>query len=264
MFDSDVLLSQVRKNKECESVNIDVLHVIDSTNSELKRRLRNRVIDGKHVLIAENQLHGRGRRGKVWKSPYGRSIALSVLFTGSRSAEYYHGLSLAVGYFVVQAISKYTDGHDIKIKWPNDIYNKGKKIAGVLIEAIHQPNKPIKFIVGIGINIALNHSELNSIDQPAGNLIVETDSSAYTRIAKDIICELFKGFSEFEINGLLPLIPNINNISYLKDMNVDIEGNGQKYSGLVLGINSDGTLSVRIDNVQKKFSSGSVSVRCSA
>jgi BirA family biotin operon repressor/biotin-[acetyl-CoA-carboxylase] ligase len=118
---------------------------ISSTNDELRAFAEKGTAEGL-ILIAEEQMAGRGRRGAAWLSPKGENLAFSVLLRPSASKALWHRLSLAAGLAVAEALEKFVPVAEIK--WPNDVRVSGKKIAGILVEAGAD-----FVIVGIGINV---------------------------------------------------------------------------------------------------------------
>ncbi len=125
---------------------------VGSTNDELRKLAENGLGEGL-VLIAENQTAGRGRRGAEWFSPAGEGLAFSILLRPEAPKQFWSRLSLVAGLAVAEAVEKFIPLAEIK--WPNDVLVKGRKIAGILVEA----GKDF-VIVGIGINI-------NSVDFPS-------------------------------------------------------------------------------------------------
>ena len=105
--------------------------VIDSTNQYLLERV-NQLSSGESCL-AECQTAGRGRRGKPWVSPFGCQLILSMYWRLEQGMAAAMGLSLAVGVAVVQALESL--GYPgVELKWPNDLYYQGRKLAGILVE----------------------------------------------------------------------------------------------------------------------------------
>lgn len=99
------------------------------------------------VCVADRQTAGRGRLGRAWEAPPGKNLTFSLVAPAGLS----HGLlSLAVPVAVCRALEPFLAplGHPPKVKWPNDVYADGKKLAGVLIEV--ENGLPI---VGIGLNV---------------------------------------------------------------------------------------------------------------
>jgi len=131
----------------------DVLQVTDSTSDYLKRLER---IPGSNtqaqVCITELQSAGRGRRGRRWISPYGSNLYLSFAtrVSGARLAS--GGLSLAVSIAVLHAL-QHCGVSGLGLKWPNDIYFQGRKLAGILLDLSGESGGPYRVIAGIGINL---------------------------------------------------------------------------------------------------------------
>jgi BirA family transcriptional regulator, biotin operon repressor / biotin---[acetyl-CoA-carboxylase] ligase len=124
---------------------------IDSTNSELMRRAASG--DYQRVcLVAHEQTAGRGRLGRAWLSDE-HSLTFSV---GLPLAPVdWSGLSLVVGLSIAQSLHEH-----IHIKWPNDLWVGGKKLAGILIETTAIQGAPASeaatsryAVIGIGINL---------------------------------------------------------------------------------------------------------------
>lgn len=98
------------------------------------------------IIAADSQDRGRGRLGRVWQSPPGVNLYFSLLFFPSLPTANWGGYSLAVGAFLGHALAPLLPG--IGLKWPNDLYAEGKKIAGILLET-----KEKKLVAGVGLNV---------------------------------------------------------------------------------------------------------------
>lgn len=104
--------------------------------------------DGGLVIVAEEQEAGRGRRGAAWVSPRGEGLAFSVLLRPSENRALWPRLSMAAGLAVAEALDRF--GIAAEVKWPNDVWVNGRKIAGILVESGEG------FVVaGIGINVGV-------------------------------------------------------------------------------------------------------------
>ena len=116
-----------------------------STNDEIRKLAQAGAPDGL-VLLAEHQTAGRGRRGAAWFSPQGESLAFSILVRPEEPKALWPRLALAAGLAVAEAVESF--GPQAGIKWPNDVWIRHLKVAGILVEA------GADFaIVGIGINV---------------------------------------------------------------------------------------------------------------
>ena len=99
------------------------------------------------VVVAEQQTAGRGRQGRTWSAPTGRALTLSALVRLPAAA--LEPLPLAVAIAVCEACEAVAPV-TCRIKWPNDVWIEGRKVAGVLIEARPQEGWAV---IGIGLNV---------------------------------------------------------------------------------------------------------------
>lgn len=144
--------------------NIEILMTIDSTNSQLMRRFQEGGPDSL-VVLAEKQTAGRGRRGRVWQSPFASSIYLTLGWTFTEGVAAIEGLSLVVGLKVLEVLQRF-GASDLQLKWPNDVYWQQRKLAGILIEVQGDPAGVCQVAIGIGINVNLQETQNTLIDQP--------------------------------------------------------------------------------------------------
>lgn len=122
-----------------------------STNDEAARLARAGTRHGT-VVIAQTQRAGRGREGRVWQSPEGLGLYLSAIVRPPLPLAMVPAMTLAIGVAVCDAAR--ACGAAATLKWPNDVLVRGKKLAGVLVEAQSQGTRLEAVIVGIGVNLA--------------------------------------------------------------------------------------------------------------
>lgn len=121
--------------------------LVDSTNNEIKRLAESGAKEG-CVVISRSQTSGKGSKGRTFISPDG-GLYLSILLH-PKEAEHITAMAAVAGAKAIKAVC----GADVGIKWANDLYLNGKKIAGILTEAVYRSeNVPEYVILGIGINI---------------------------------------------------------------------------------------------------------------
>jgi BirA family biotin operon repressor/biotin-[acetyl-CoA-carboxylase] ligase len=123
-----------------------------STNDRLKALARGGAPEWTAVL-ADAQTGGRGREGRTWVSPPG-GLYLSVLLR-PRFAKV-GLLPLAAGVAVAEAAAEL--GVATELKWPNDVLASGRKLAGILAEAVSGPSGVEWVVLGLGVNVALEAS----------------------------------------------------------------------------------------------------------
>ncbi len=140
------------KERLIDDCNVLWLEEVDSTNNYLKEWLQREPLEEGTTVVADYQVRGRGQRGNGWSSDKGKNLLFSLLLRpkGVRANEQFI-LSCIASLAVKRVLDCFTD--DICIKWPNDIYWKEKKIAGMLIENDLLGREITHSVVGIGINV---------------------------------------------------------------------------------------------------------------
>lgn len=141
--------------------NLVVVEQVDSTN-RLARRIASEYEEEGHsvrplLVLAMEQLGGRGRRGRSWSSPHGKGVYATrvIAVTDPRVLQ---TLPLLVGVGLARALSTALPG-TCRLKWPNDLLMDGperRKIGGILIEAVIRPGRPGEggvALVGFGVNV---------------------------------------------------------------------------------------------------------------
>jgi BirA family biotin operon repressor/biotin-[acetyl-CoA-carboxylase] ligase len=127
--------------------------VTDSTNSRA-RELAEAGAPGGTVVTAAEQTAGRGRQGRSWTAPAGKALLYSALV---RPLGPSHALlPLAAAIAVCETAEALEDGIECAIKWPNDVWVDGRKLAGILIEARPQDGWAV---IGVGLNLAIGREE---------------------------------------------------------------------------------------------------------
>ena len=125
------------------------LAVVDSTNRYLRDAALAGAPEGVSVL-ADEQLAGRGRRGRSWVSPRGASVLVSVLFRPPAGATWVHLVPTAVA-LAARDAARDVAGVEVGLKWPNDLLVGDAKLGGVLAEVAGEPPA---IVVGLGMNLA--------------------------------------------------------------------------------------------------------------
>ncbi len=126
---------------------------VDSTNDELFRISSFRDLPNGTAVLAESQSRGKGRAGRVWHSPPGLGIYLSVLFCLENQPAPLPQLTLAAGVSVCKTLQR-TTGRAPELKWPNDVRYGGLKVGGILTEAQAHSGSIHNVVVGIGVNVS--------------------------------------------------------------------------------------------------------------
>ena len=130
---------------------VEVFDELPSTSRYLLERARQQAPAGL-VAVAEKQTSGYGRRGRQWHSPAGHNLYFSVLLRPELDFEQVPQLSLVAAAALWRALAG--EGiAELTIKWPNDLYLKGRKLAGIIAEMRPGKQGPEFVVLGIGLNV---------------------------------------------------------------------------------------------------------------
>ncbi|MHB1245285.1 MAG: biotin--[acetyl-CoA-carboxylase] ligase [Sulfuriferula sp.] len=231
--------------------NIQVAEHLDSTNTELMRAAANGA-PHRSCLVAEMQLAGRGRRGRVWQSVLGGSLACSVLWRFDAGVAALSGLSLAVGVALLRTLRQF--GADtVQLKWPNDLLWHYRKLGGILIEVQGDVMGPSFAVIGIGINLQLSGAVRAEIDQSVTDLneICGTQIDRNLLLAA-LLIHLDNVMQDFEQSGLTRLRTEWLAAHAYQDKPVRVLlANGKDQLGTAIGVSADGALLLQTPSGQQ-------------
>jgi len=258
------LLANPRIGKELDAIIdhdlIEILFEIDSTNKYLIEKLGS---DGfhQHIVLAEYQHGGRGRRGKPWVSPFARGLYLSIGWHFDVPPASLNALSLAAGVAVIEALKK-MGMTEVNLKWPNDIIFNGKKLGGILLESRSETAVSCDVVIGIGVNIDFPDEFISAIDQPATDISTQLKTPlSRNRLASEIIKQQLRMLNNVANEGTASYIEKWKRLDYLCGKNAELHMPDEVLYGVVEGVDNNGLLLMHIDGQTKRFSSGELSVR---
>jgi BirA family biotin operon repressor/biotin-[acetyl-CoA-carboxylase] ligase len=230
--------------------NIIKLSTVDSTNNYANMLLRQSVINEGDVVITDHQTAGKGQRGNSWETIPNCNLTFSVLLSPrflNVQNQFYLTKSIALAIAIV--LEAYLDGF-VEVKWPNDIYVNGKKIAGILIETSISGAKINSAIVGVGLNV--NQAEFDKSIH-ATSLIIESKARYdLKKVLNDLLFSIETNYLKLRKNHLCFDDKYISKLRGYKEMR-DFLVNGVKVSGEICGVNKLGQLRVVIHGVEKVF-----------
>lgn len=203
---------------------------IESTNDYVKQILTH-APEGT-VVVADTQTAGKGRKGRFWYSPEG-GLWMSVLLHHHQNCL----ISLIAGISICEAF----EPHDIasRIKWPNDIFLNGKKIAGTLCEIIDD-----KIILGIGINLNVRRFPEELTDK-ASSVFMETKKHFDTQSFYHHLCRaLDDNYRLLKENQIDDLLSKWRQYSLMLGREVSIMVHDRMVVGKVLDVDHQGALIV--------------------
>lgn len=225
------------------------LPTVDSTNTHA----RHLIDDGSKLpfmVVAKEQTAGRGRRGRTFFSQGGlyMSLAIETENIGVESLK----LTSLVAVATLRVLDRYTNSRPM-IKWVNDIFLDGKKLGGILCEAVTD-SKTNAVIIGIGLNIG-NVAFPEELSGIATNLAI--DGISCEDLAGEICTEILTMWAKNE-----NYIEEYRFRSLLLGKDIVCYDNNKVYEATALDVDDDAALIVALpDSTTKKLSSGEVTLR---
>lgn len=233
----------------------------DSTNVQARRQAEAGAPHGT-LVVAEQQLGGKGRRGRNWESPSGVGIWMSMVLRPQIESVAAPMITLVMAMAAKTGIEAAT-GARAQIKWPNDLVLNEKKICGILTEMSTELTEIQYVIPGIGINAAQTEFP-EEIRATATSILLETGKPVNRSL---VIAETMKAFETYyetfiKTQDMSGLLDGYNKALVNLGREVCVLDPAGEYRGFCEGINAQGGLLVRLsDGTLKEVISGEVSVR---
>lgn len=239
-------------------VSLDVRSEVDSTNQALLSLPS--LPNDYAICVAEQQLQGRGRRGRCWDSPFARNLYLSIAFETEGAMEAIQGVTLIAGVAVAEALGA-LGVKGITLKWPNDVWLNGRKVGGILSELQGAVQDRFRLVIGVGLNVYMSDSEA-AIDQPWTSLAREgqVPHGGRDRIAGMLLERLACWLEDAQGIGS-PVFREVwDRHDALAGRPVHVRGS--ELTGIAYGIDDTGMLRVLTDGGgEERLNAGEVSVR---
>lgn len=235
-----------------------VFDSLDSTNAEALRSIE-RGMAAPFLVLAERQTAGRGRRGRKWVSPFAENLYYSLVLRIDGGMRQLEGLSLVVGLAVMETLR----GLGIAgagLKWPNDVLVGEKKIAGILLELVGDPADVCHVVLGVGINV--NMQEADEVDQQWTSMYLEA-GRAFDRnlLVARLGGVLQEHLNRHQSSGFAVLQAQWEQGHLWQGRAVSLIAGVNRIDGVVMGIDGQGALRLKVDGVEKVFSGGELSLR---
>lgn len=228
------------------------LDEVESTNAFAQQMMKEnpKVIEGL-VVAAKNQTSGKGQRGNKWYSEGNKNLTFSVVLKPNISIGEQFMLSKVVALAMVDCL-RHLKIEDVTIKWPNDIYVKDKKIAGILIENSLKRNKISDSIIGVGLNV--NQTKFSDdLINPTSMVLVRGEKFTVQNVLDDVLFFLEQRYMQLKKLRVKQLnhdyISNLYGINEIKMFLI----NEEQVLGKICGVAQSGKLQVEIDELIKEF-----------
>ena len=227
-------------------------NITASTMLDVLKHLKDR--KNNCIYLSDQQSNGRGQRGKTWDSPIG-NIYCSISFDNFLSIKDHFLFSVLIAVTIKMSLEKF-DANNIYFKWPNDIFYKKKKFAGIISEIVNISKIKSYVIVGFGINfisspILKNYdatylkyfSKVKTIDE----FLLVFVKSLFLNLDK-----LKKGKKKYLMNFFT------NSLIFNNEKIIIVTPNNIEKHGIFRGVNEDGSLRLEMNKSIENIYNGSI------
>jgi BirA family biotin operon repressor/biotin-[acetyl-CoA-carboxylase] ligase len=236
------------------------LDATDSTNLYLKDLLRSKNVADNTVVVAKNQLKGRGQMGSSWQSEEGKNLTFSILKKfDALHATHQFNLNICVSLAVSDVLAELFIPN-VSVKWPNDIMSGTQKICGILIENIMKGQWVQHSIIGIGLNV--NQMSFENLDKAGSLGSISGQIFDLDEVLQKILKRMEHHFQGIEEKTVTQLLPSYEHLLFRKDKpSTFTDAHGEMFMGFIRKISSSGKLVLELeDQIFKEFDLKEVSL----
>lgn len=263
LLDGGVIVAGLSRGVRQHVTRLFVEETLPSSNQFLRERFAQGAGHGE-VCLVEQQSAGKGRRGRTWVTPWGRTLMLSVGWRFESGVAALEGLSLAVGV----ALARVLEAHGVRprLKWPNDVLLEAEaghlgKLAGILVEMSGDAAGPCEVVVGMGINVDLPAAFRETIEQPVGAVHDQAPGLSRNRLAVELLDELMPLMATFEQQGFAAWQEEWNRRHAFAGREVDVIRGERREPAIAESVDASGNLWVRRAEGRERLAGGEISVR---
>jgi len=227
-------------------------NTLESSSKKAVSMIKNRMVNGNFLVLTHKQSGGIGRDKNAWYSPYG-----GIWFTmGLNGFLFETTLTLFAGITLHKTICLLFPqlAKNLYLKWPNDLYYKDKKIAGILTNHFSFYGY---YIIGVGLDSNVDIFP-DHLENTASSLKVILGKEVENEKIVDTFFDIFmKDLPDYLENNFD--VKYFNNVSLLKEKKVVIDTNFEVFEGTSLGVNKKGALIIKFNSgIIQPFYSGSI------
>lgn len=235
--------------------NIHYFRKLDSTNIYAKNLLKNGASEG-DIVISDIQKSGRGRKNRVWYSPFG-GLWFSVILFPIIPPQNAMLITMTCSVSIAQGIYEIIDVKP-EIKWPNDLLIHDKKVCGILTELDAEIDKINYSIVGIGINV--NNKIINELKDIAVSLKEVTGFDiSRVELLRSILKNLDKNYSMLKSNKYEDIRNLWFSFSNMIGQKIKVDNEKSTLIGIVKNIDENGCLILDVKGKIKRIITGDIS-----
>jgi BirA family transcriptional regulator, biotin operon repressor / biotin---[acetyl-CoA-carboxylase] ligase len=228
-----------------------ILPQVESTNNYAMGLVHAGLASHGIAVFTEHQTAGKAQRGKTWESKEGENLAMSVIIKPPLHSNGFI-LSALIALCCREWYANYVKS-EVFVKWPNDIYWRDRKAAGILIENSYRDNVWQWAVVGIGINV--NQTEfLPSLKNPVSMKQITGNHYSPEILARELCQVINRRFQNLQVE---PVLAEYNIHLYAKDQAVRLKKENAVFTSTIKGVDEKGEL-ITLDVIERRFRFGEI------
>lgn len=254
LLDPDQITAYLPAESYSQLKQLIVLDVVNSTNDYAFAHTEVPL-----ACLAEYQTQGKGRQGRRWFSPYASGLCLSLKYRYASGTGSLNGLNIALAVSIAQLLQ--TLGvENLGIKWPNDLWWHGKKLAGLLLEIRMLPHDQQEVVFGLGLNVNVWEA-MPTIDQDWTDLTtIMGKLTSRNQLAALCISQCLQTLTHYPQQKLTPFQAAWEKLDLLANRQVTLTLPQGQVQGKACGIDTEGALQLQIGQTVHSYLSGEVRV----
>jgi BirA family biotin operon repressor/biotin-[acetyl-CoA-carboxylase] ligase len=243
------------------SKNVIVVESLPSSNA-FARELASKGAPSGTLVLAEEQTAGRGRLGRRWLSPPRSNLLFSLLLRPGLPPARAFALTMTLALAGAEAIERST-GVSGRIKWPNDLFARDRKLAGILTELSVRAGEMEYAVIGLGLNVRWHPEDQSELARRTTSILKETGRSVSRN---ELLVHIVSRFEEYYRQLLSGSVDQLyhrwNRLSLLTGREVELDvGDGETIRGKALRIDRDGALVIEDrQGEERRIRNGDVTV----
>lgn len=261
MNDTDDILQRTGDTVRSVLSVLEVFEELPSTNTYLLEQARPEAGQFRAVL-AKHQTGGRGRNGKIWYTPRGSGLCMSLACTFRETPRNLPCLTLAIG-VAIAAVLERLGASGLALKWPNDLVARDGKLGGILTEIHPDAESAKSMVIGVGLNVDLPNAMRYAAPRAWTNRVSDlvacmTELPSPAELAAAVITGMIEAVRRFAREGFSPFIGAWREHDWLRSKPLRVQQAQGPIIGIADGIDDDGALRVRTEGGTERVISGSI------
>ncbi len=216
---------------------------VGSTN-DLAREWAEQGAQSGSVVVTDEQVTGRGRFGRKWSAPPGTALLMSVILRPRVTPTRLPRMTMVGAVSLSEVLAEIVPGK-VSLKWPNDVWLSGRKVAGILPEALWRGETLIAVVLGIGLNIRIDFA-----GTPLEDRAISLESMQGVHVERAaLLSKLLRRIDHWSQRIADPLLVStwrgqLNTLG----QRVTVHTSDSSISGQASGVDDDGALLLRLDD----------------